>query len=181
MGQQPRYRKRDNSRRECGWKNRCRRYAEGRGRGRGQNASKSTATLTKQTTGGDSMIQVTEQRSQRCCSSNESAHERGRYWVQSAKPEQARIPQELKRLLDLGRNPFLDHWGNHTESASLGSGHNKDRLHYRPTERHPINSTDPRNREPSTTVRELPGTGQGQRGATVGTEEEEDQATTNDR
>jgi hypothetical protein len=57
---------------------------------------------------------------------------------------------------------------NHTGSASLGSGHNKDRLRYRPTERHPINSTDPRNRQPSTTLRELPGTGQGKRGATVG-------------
>ena len=53
---------------------------------------------------------------------------------------------------------------NHTGSASLGSGHNKDRLRYRPTERHPINSTDPRNPNRIPLVRELPGTGQGKRG-----------------
>jgi hypothetical protein len=51
--------------------------------------------------------------------------------------------------------------------TSLGSGHNKDCLRYQPTKHHPINSTDPTNRRPSTTMRELSGTSQGSRGATV--------------
>ena len=37
--------------------------------------------------------------------------------------------------------------------TSLGSGHNKDRLRYQTTEHHPINSTDPTNNRPSTTLR----------------------------
>ena len=53
------------------------------------------------------------------------------------------------------------------EITSLGSGHNKDRLRYQPTEHHPINSTDPTNRRPSTAVRELSGTSQSLRGVKV--------------
>src|SRR5579872_7280579 len=88
--------------------------------------------------------------------------------------KQARI-LPLRLLLNLGRNPTLDHKGKPHRIASLGSGHDKDCLRYQRTEHHFINSTNPANHRPSTTVRKLSRTGQKPtrgNGGAVGKEDE---------
>ena len=146
--------------------------------GREQNASKSAATLTEQTTGGDSMNKSPNNDLNVVVRPTSLHLERGKtqgtaYGAQasSGPPRTEASPRSRQESVP---RPLRE---NHTGSASLGSGHNKDRLRYRPTERHPINSTDPRNRQPSTTLREFPGTGQGKRGVTAGITEEEDRTT----
>ena len=129
------------------------------------------------------MIQVTEQRSQRCCSSNKSALREVRHRGQSMGRTRASSSSHTlteESLLDLGRHPFLNHKGEPHKIVSLGSDHNKDCLRHRPTEHHPINSTDPAIRQPCTTVRQVlwnwPGLTRGNAGAAE--EEDKRQQTT---
>jgi len=120
------------------------------GRDKGDNARISTATLEMTNDTRGSVIQVCTARGK----IQEPIHGEDRA---SSNPSTEASPQSQQES-----DPQPPH-----RITSLGSGHNKDRLRYQPTEHHPINSTDPTNRRPSATVRELSGTSQSLRGATV--------------